>query len=122
MDITPSDKRGNRQDCNSTGYPEHHALAKQSDGRLHRQVFGVSCGDIIRKRGSGLSPYPTGDEASMWYIVILTSVDYYTMYEGVKVVKASSAKEAADIALQDEYKHVSVEKMYQCGRTKPKEV
>ena len=33
-----------------------------------------------------------------WWIVVLTSLDYFTYYEGTEVIKARSAKEAGDKA------------------------
>jgi hypothetical protein len=60
-----------------------------------------------------------------WYIVIFTSQDWYTFYDGREIVKANDAAEASNIAYEMEdhkrYSH-TVEEVIDCGKRKPKGV
>ena len=38
-----------------------------------------------------------------WYIVIFSSTDYYTMYEGYEIVKGKSPVEAKDKAIKNKF-------------------
>lgn len=65
----------------------------------------------------------------MYYIVIITSTDYYTFYDGFEIVKADSPEDASKKAqrLQEKKGHTGfgsyrqVENVIQCGNTRPKE-
>jgi len=56
-----------------------------------------------------------------WYIVILTSQEYYTLYEKSKIILAKDSAEASQKALEGEYGHVAVGTLFDCGTRKPKE-
>ena len=69
-----------------------------------------------------------------YYIVVITSIDYYTLYDGIEIVKAKNPKDAAEKAktayIQKEWKgqgdggfgsYRSVAAIIDCGTTKPKE-
>ena len=61
-----------------------------------------------------------------WYIVIFSSTDYYTMYEGYEIVKGKSPVEAKDKAIKIKYNgdlpsYCNVESIICTGNTKPVE-
>ena len=69
----------------------------------------------------------------MYYIVIITSKDWYTFYEGYEIVKAKNSAEAAKMAevkFMEKQRHgettfpsyISIEDIIETGNRKPKGV
>lgn len=56
-----------------------------------------------------------------WYIIIFTSTDYYTYYNGMELVKANNIGEVYAMTFP-KHKYHSIETVIDCGKRKPKEV
>lgn len=66
-----------------------------------------------------------------WYICIITSTDYYTLYDGLEIVQAASPEDAAELA-KGQFKaktkmdgfgsYRQIEDVIFCGKKQPKGV